>query len=125
VRSSGILSLFLTALSVLPARPATYLVNPEGTGDFPTIQAAVDAAENGDIILLADGVFSGDGNRDIGYRGKAITVRSESGNPEECIIDCGGSPEDFHRGFYFQAGELPSSRLEGLTIRNGVVGGDD
>jgi hypothetical protein len=121
----GILSLFLTTLSLLPAGAATYLVNPEGTGDYPTIQAAVDAAEDEDTILLADGVFSGDGNRDIEYMGKAITVRSESGDPEQCIIDCGGTPEDFHRGFYFQGSELPNARLEGVTIRNGVVGGED
>lgn len=125
MRSLGILSLFLTALSVLPVWPATYFVDPEGSGDFPTIQAAVDSAEDEDIILLADGVFSGDGNRDIEYKGKAITIRSESGNPEECIIDCEGTPEDFHRGFYFQGSELPNARLEGVTIRDGVVGGED
>ena len=41
----------------------TYLVNPEGTGDFPTIQAAIDAVVDGDIIELNDGTFTGDGNR--------------------------------------------------------------
>jgi hypothetical protein len=121
----GVLSLFLIASSVLPVWSATYFVNPEGTGDFPTIQAAIDAAENEDVILLGDGIFAGDGNRDIEYKGKAITVCSESGNPEHCIIDCGGTPEDFHRGFYFQGSELPNARLEGVTIRNGVVGGED
>ena len=82
------------------ARAADYLVHPDGTGDFPTIQAALDAAGQGDVIELADGTFTGDGNRDIDYLGKAITVRSENG-PENCIIDLGGSPAEPHWGFVF------------------------
>ncbi|MHC4945437.1 MAG: hypothetical protein ACYTG7_20690 [Planctomycetota bacterium] len=69
-----------------PAQGATYLVKPDGTGDFPVIQAAVDAAADGDEILLADGVFEGLGNNEIDFRGKAITVRSQSGNPWNCIL---------------------------------------
>ena len=97
----------------------TYVVNPEGTGDFPTIQAAIDAVVDGDIIELTDGTFTGDGNRDIDYLGKAITVRSQSGDPDSCIIDCEGSAAEQHRGFTFHSGEEPSSVLEGVTITNG------
>jgi hypothetical protein len=31
-----------------PIQAATYLVNPDGSGDFPTIQAALDAIDDGD-----------------------------------------------------------------------------
>ena len=76
-------------LGLVAAATATiYVVNPEGTGDFPTIQEALDACIDGDIIELTDGTFTGDGNRDIDYLGKAITVRSQSGDPEMCTIDC-------------------------------------
>ncbi len=34
---------------------ATYVVNPDGTGDFPTIQAAIVATTSGDEVLLANG----------------------------------------------------------------------
>ena len=34
------------------AEGTTYVVNPEGTGDFPTIQAAIDAAQDGDVNSL-------------------------------------------------------------------------
>lgn len=98
----------------------THVVKPDGTGDFPTIQAAISAAANGDIIQLTDGIFTGDGNRDIDFQGKAITVRSQSGDPANCTIDCEGSVSDPHIAFYFRSGEGNSSLLEGITIINGM-----
>lgn len=88
--------------------------------DFATIQAAIDAANAGDVILLADGVYSGAGNRDIDFGGKAVVVRSENG-ADNCVIDCGGSLGDPHRAFWFHSGETAAARLEGLTIRGGFM----
>jgi hypothetical protein len=105
------------------AGAATYTVLPGGGGDFPTIQVAVDASFDGDIIELGDGTFTGDGNRDVDYLGKAITVRSESGNPDACVIDCQGSETDLHRGFHFHSGEGSLSTLQGVTIANGYAPG--
>jgi predicted outer membrane repeat protein len=102
----------------VPALAATYVVNPDGTGDFPTIQAAIDAAANGDIIELTDGTFIGDGNRDVDLLGKAVCVRSQSGNPDACVVDCGGDPED-HRAFLIVTGEGNDTVIEGLTITHG------
>ena len=102
----------------------TYLVNPDGTGDLPTIQAAIDSASNGDIILLADGVYTGTGNRDVDFHGKGVTVKSISGDPELCIIDCEGNWIKMHRGFVFQSDEGPSSKLQGITIKNGWANDD-
>jgi hypothetical protein len=98
--------------------PQTYLIRPDGTGDFPTIQAAIAAAGTGDVIMLADGVFRGDGNRDLELTWRQISVVSESGNPEACIIDCEGREDDPHRGFKITTGAGSGSRLEGFTIRN-------
>jgi len=108
--------------SLIPAATAeTYVVQPDGSGDYPTIQAAIDHAGWGDVIELADGTFTGDGNRDLNYQGKPITVRSQSGNPEACVIDCQASETDCHRGVDFTWGEGPGSILEGVTITNGYV----
>jgi hypothetical protein len=93
----------------------TYVVNPDGTGDYPTIQAAINGAGTGDIIELTDGTFTGAGNRGISFLGKAITVRSQSGNPEACIIDC----QQANRGFLFTSSEGLESVLEGATVKNG------
>jgi hypothetical protein len=103
----------------ISALAETYVVAPDGSGDFPSIQAAVDAATDGDVIALTDGTFTGEGNRDIDYRGKAITVQSQSGTPEECVIDCEGSETDPHRGFYFRKEEQVESVLAGVTVQGG------
>jgi hypothetical protein len=112
--------------SICSQTPAeTYVVYPDGTGDFSTIQEAIDAVANGDIIELSDGVFIGDGNRDIDFLGKAITVRSQIGDPETCTIDCEATEFQPHRGFRFQNAEGSESVLEGVTITNGWGLADD
>jgi hypothetical protein len=97
-----------------PTGASIYIVRPDSTGDFPTIQAAIYASVDSDTIELTNGVFTGEGNMDIGYLGKAIVVRSQSGIPDSCIIDCQGAG----RGFYFRSNETASSVLAGVTIRN-------
>lgn len=82
--------------------------------DYATIQAAIDDAVDGDTIWVADGTYSGGGNLEIDFRGKAVTVRSENG-PDGCIIDCRGEG----RAFYFNTGEAADSVLDGFTITNG------
>jgi hypothetical protein len=89
-------------------------------GEYPTIQLGIDSAVEGDTVLVADGVYSGDGNRDIDFNGKAIVVLSENG-PEFAIINCEGNESDPHRGFYFHSGERRSSVLRGFTIKNGYT----
>jgi hypothetical protein len=112
--------LCLAALATAsPAPAATYVVLPDGSGDFPTIQAAVDVVVIGDFIELADGTYRGPGNRDIDFHGKAICIRSQSGVPDRCVIDCEGSVATPHRGAWFHTFETPDSRIEHVTITNG------
>jgi len=96
----------------------TIYVDVSGTSDFATIQSAIDDANDGEVVIVKPGTYTGDGNRDIDFQGKAITVRSEQG-PETCIIDCQGSLNDRHRGFYFHRGEDADSVVAGFTIVNG------
>jgi len=81
---------------------------------YPTIQAGINASGTGDTVIVADEVYTGRGNRDIDFNGKAITVKSENG-PENCIIDC----QALGYGFYFHNEEDESSVLDGFTISNG------
>jgi predicted outer membrane repeat protein len=82
-------------------------------------QAGIDSADVGDEVVLAEGVFTGDGNRDISFLGKAITVRSESDAPSQSIIDCEGSALESHRGFVFGYEDGPDATLRGITVTNG------
>jgi hypothetical protein len=113
-------------LHILPAQcPQGIHVNPEGTGDYPTIQAAIAAVHDGGTVILASGLFTGPGNRDLDFMGKQFELRSAAGSPADCIIDCQGTPDDPHRGFVFNSGETGAAIMRGITIRSGwaVAGG--
>jgi len=103
-----------------PAPGATvYVVDPFGTGDFPTIQAALDGCTHGDVIELTAGVFQGEGNRDLDFHGKAVLLCAQGGRPGDCVIDCQGSETEPHRGFHFHSGEGPDAAVHGILIANG------
>ena len=105
------------ALTPGPASARTWYVKPDSTGDVPTISVAVDsAAAQGDTVLLADGVFEGAGNREVDCLDKAVTIISESGDPEACIIDGGGWSFVPKTAFYFRESPYGPARLEGVTI---------
>jgi hypothetical protein len=89
-------------------------------GEYGTIQAAIDACVAGDTVIVADGTYTGVGNRDIDFAGKALTVRSANG-PANCTVDCQGSAQSKHRGFCFHTFENATSVLDGFTIQNGYA----
>ncbi len=106
------------ALSIpRPGLAATYTIRPDGTGDYPTIQDALDVAIDGDVVELTDGLFEGDGNRDLDPRGVAVTIRSVSGHASACVI----YPANAGRGFLFDDGEGPGTRVERVTIFDGFA----
>ncbi|MFC1781985.1 S8 family serine peptidase [Planctomycetota bacterium] len=87
-------------------------------GGRPTIQAAINISWDGGTVRVADGMYTGEGNRDLDFLGKVITVRSENG-PENCIIYCQGTASEKHRGFIFRNHESSTSILDGFSITNG------
>jgi hypothetical protein len=108
---------FALLLSAVAITEATTRLVPD---DYATIQGAIDGCNDGDVVIAAPGTYTGPGNRDIDFKGKAIAVKSEHG-AASCIIDCQGSAESPHRGFYFHSGENADSMLCGFTIRNGYT----
>lgn len=88
--------------------------------DSATIQAGINGAVNGDTVLVATGIYTGDGNRDLDFDGRLITVISEYG-PDSTIINCQASPANRHRAFIFQNGEDTFAIVKGFTISSGVA----
>lgn len=97
------MSLQLAVLAIL-------FVKADGTGQYPTIQAAVDAALDGDEVhLLPSEGFYGEGNREVNFQGKAITIRSAE--PNGAWIDPGPYP-----AFILANGEGPGSKIIDINI---------
>jgi parallel beta-helix repeat protein len=104
--------IFISLVTLISkSAPAAVIYVPE---DKPTIQAGIDAAFDGDRVIVANGVYIGNGNKNIDYRGKAITVQSENG-PANCIIDC----QNGGQGFIFRSNENQNSLVSGFKIING------
>lgn len=120
-------------LPVPPAGPIAYpgaeapSIRPDPAGrtirvpqDQPTVQAALDAAADGDTVLLAPGRY--DGGVRIGE--KAVTLASEflttgdAASIEKTVIDAGG------KAYAICVTDKckPATRIIGLTIRGGSDG---
>jgi predicted outer membrane repeat protein len=114
-----------SAFALARPAPATIrLVKPDGTGDFPTIAAAVAAAADHDFIGLTDGVFSGEGNYNVSISGKTVFIASMSGDAAGCVIDPGGVTGESRRAFIFASiGPSALAHVTGLTIRNARADG--
>ena len=102
--------------------PLTYAATINVPADQPTIQAGIDTAQNGDTVLVDDGIYRGEGNVNIDFKGKRITLKSKNG-ADKTIIDCEVNFDT--RGFIFQNNETDASVLDGFTVKNGkhVFGG--
>lgn len=83
-------------------------------GEYPTIQAGIDAAGDHDEVRVSPGLY----HEEIDFKGKNIVVRSTSTfDPAATVIaGTGGGPT-----VVFAGTETPSCRLEGFTITSGTM----
>lgn len=87
---------------------------------FDAIQEGITAAQDGDVVLVKDGVYTGAGNNEIEFQGKLITVRSENG-AATCTINGG----NYARGFHLHENETHAAIIDGFTLedcRSNAVG---
>jgi len=105
-----------TSAVALYRDPATIYAGPGET--CTTIQAALDAALDYDVVIVRNGTYTGAGNRDLDFKGKAIYLRSQNG-PSHCTISADASETDRHCCFYFHSAESSRAVVDGFTIRNG------
>ena len=117
-RAFSIVTLFLVA-SIGLADVIT--VDDDGPADFATIQAAIDAASDGDEIVVAPGTYTGSGDQVVDTRGKAIVLRALFGGEDPSTIDGGG----VRHGIVCRSGEGNDTVIEGFVITNCYPAGYD
>ncbi len=126
-RNDGLMNfktqLIISAILSLAAISTTFAETRHVPLEYPTTQAGIDACGDGDTVVVVPGTYTGEGNRDIRFQGKAITVRSLNPNDPNVVantvIDCQANPSDWHRGFVFNSQEDANSILAGVTITGG------
>jgi predicted outer membrane repeat protein len=102
----------LVAALAAAARADTIVVDASGAGDCSTLAEGFAAAASGDTILVAPGIYSGAGNRDLEITDKALTIESRDG-AENTVLEL-----EWHTGIAITgAGTIPSV-IRGLTFRH-------
>jgi hypothetical protein len=110
IRRSLLSALYLSFLLLIFVAESLAQNTIHVPGDQPTIQSAINAAKNGDTVLVSSGTYT----ENINFGGKAITVTSASG-PSVTILDGGANGSVVT----FNTGEGLASVLNGFTIQNG------
>ena len=99
------IAVVLSLILPVSAVAATLLV----PGDYPSIQSAINAAVDGDTVLVSPGQYQ----ETVNFLGKAIVARSTSGPAATLIYTPSG-----YTCAYFGNGEGRDSVLEGFWLRN-------
>ena len=97
----AVLSLSITNANISVAAEINVPAN------FPTIQAAINAATSGDVIFVGPGLYT----ENISFNGKAISLQSTQGADATVIQPAGGTVVTLG----------PSGEIAGFTIRNGIA----
>jgi len=99
-------------------------VKPDGSGDYTNIQEALDALEDGDAILLTEGIFTGPGNWDLDPGGKHFHFYGLPADPELVVIDLEDpSGRSAHRAIILDTSGEEGTRFENITFRGGRAPG--
>jgi len=110
----------LMLLSATAPRAATIHVDDSGGGDYVTIQEGVDAAADGDIVLVLPGTYDGPGNQHVDLQAKSITIES-AGGPDVTTIVGTAMFHDDGGMFVLTSAATAHVVIEGFTIRDARV----
>jgi len=117
VRNFLFVYLLILLLPASQAGAVTWNVNPGGTGDAPTILAAIDSCGAGDVIELACGTYHESTTLTTMLTLKSdLTLRSAAGDPACVTIDA-QQPTDWGSVLFLDG--ISNVLIQGLTITGG------
>ncbi len=93
---------------------ATVVVDAGGGGSATTIQAGINLAANGDVVLVSPGTYV----EDLDFGGRTITVEGRDGAASTFVVGTGTGPV-----VRINSAEGAGTTLRGLTISGGNVVG--
>lgn len=125
IRIPCLLLTFISVVFFSSAHARTWYITVDGTGDAPTIQAAIDSAGMDDTLLVGPGMYtwSNQGTGDefgmimIPRGAPALTILSEAG-PEMTMLN----GENLGRIFFYQGhypGDPGGLTIDGFTFTSG------
>lgn len=100
----------MVALAALPEIATCATINVPS--NQPTIQSGINAAANGDTVLVAPGTYF----ENLNLSGKAITLTSSNGPAQTTINGKQDGP-----AVIIDSGEVASTVVSGFTITNGLA----
>ena len=110
------------ALNVVVSADVFTVDDDDPAADFETIQEAVDAAVDGDVIEVGPGYYFNSSlapDPVVRVDGKSIQIKATSDDPADTYI----AGQGFRRGVEW-SGPASNCSLEGFTIDNGFTSGD-
>ena len=110
------LAFFLSCMFVtLPCKARTITVDDDAPADFNNIQAAIDDANNGDVVIVAEGIYF----QNINFKGKNIIVRSTDPTNSAIVHSTAIDGRILFRGT-----EDSTCALSGFNIDSSIAGFD-
>ncbi|MDI6448712.1 NosD domain-containing protein [Anaerobaca lacustris] len=103
--------LLIVSVLTIPAAAGTIYVDGNGAADHQTIQQAIDASWDGDVIVVRPGTYA----ERVTFNGRAVTVRSE--DPDDpTVVEATVIAGPSEASVIFDFGEGSQSVLTGFTI---------
>ena len=111
MRNTILLSIALLSIAATQSVAENRLV----PGDYPTIQQAIQASDNGDVVVVGPGTYF----ETISFLGKNITVTSTDPNDPDIVAGTVINGNNQGSVVTFNSGETSEAVLTGFTITGG------
>jgi len=106
-----LIAVLMVSVLVIPCSAAVIVVDRGGSGDYQTIQQALNESQDGDVIVVKPGRYA----EQVGFNGRRVTVRSE--DPDDpAVVEATIIAADSGHSVFFDFGEGATSVLEGFMI---------